>query len=53
MSKNSDKSNNFSNGYIQEFDFAYKNSNDILENQPFLIKVTETKPIATIKFTEI
>ena len=48
-----DKSNNFSNGYIQEFDFAYKNSNDILENQPFLIKVTETKPIATIKFTEI
>lgn len=48
-----DKSNNFSNGYIQEFDFAYKNSSDILDLQPYLIKITETKPIVTVKFTEI
>jgi len=48
-----DKSNNFSNGYIQEFDFAYKNSEDVLQMQPYLIKVAETKPIVTVKFTEI
>ncbi len=48
-----DKSGNFSNGYIQEFDFAYKPSKDILELQPYLIKIAETKPIATVKFTEI
>lgn len=43
----------FANGYIQEFDFAYKGSSDILANQPYLKKVTETKPIVTFKFTEI
>lgn len=48
-----DRSGNFSNGYVQEFDFAYKNSNDLLSSQPYLIKVDETKPIATVKFTEI
>ena len=48
-----DKSGKFSNGYIQEFDYAYKNSDNILELQPYLIRVAETKPIATVKFTEI
>jgi release factor H-coupled RctB family protein len=48
-----DRSGEFSNGYIQEFDFAYKNSKDILTSQPYLIKTAETKPIVTVKFTEI
>jgi RNA-splicing ligase RtcB len=48
-----DKSGNFPKGYIQEFDFAYKSSEDILKSQPYLIKVAATKPIATVKFTEI
>lgn len=43
----------FPRGYIQEFDFAYKSSENILTSQPYLIKITETKPICTIKFTEI
>ena len=43
----------FSNGYLQEFDFAYKESDSILADQPHLKKVTETKPIVTFKFTEI
>ena len=43
----------FSNGYLQEFDFAYKGSENILANQPYLRKVTETRPIVTFKFTEI
>jgi RNA-splicing ligase RtcB len=43
----------FSNGYLQEFDFAYKDSANILANQPYLKKVTETRPIVTFKFTEI
>lgn len=48
-----DRSGKFSKGYIQEFDFAYKNSDTLLQDQPFLEKVTETKPICTVKFTEI
>jgi tRNA-splicing ligase RtcB/release factor H-coupled RctB family protein len=48
-----DRSGKFSKGYIQEFDFAYKNSSTILTDQPFLKKITETRPICTIKFTEI
>jgi tRNA-splicing ligase RtcB/release factor H-coupled RctB family protein len=43
----------FSNGYLQEFDFAYKDSGSILADQPYLAKVTETRPIVTFKFTEI
>lgn len=43
----------FPRGYIQEFDFAYKASDTILEDQPYLIKITETVPICTVKFTEI
>jgi tRNA-splicing ligase RtcB/release factor H-coupled RctB family protein len=43
------KSGNFTDGQIQEFDFAYKDSSDILSSQPFLYKITETKPICTIK----
>ena len=41
----------FDSSLIQEFDFAYKNSGDILNTQPYLIKIDETKPIATVKFT--
>ena len=43
----------FPNGYIQEFDFAYKDSTDILKYQPYLKKVTQTTPIMTIKYSEI
>lgn len=48
-----DRSGDFPKGYIQEFDFAYKSSTEILSYQPQLIKVTETTPIVTVKFTEI
>lgn len=48
-----DRSGKFSNGYLQEFDFAYKDSTNILSNQPYLRKITETVPVATFKFTEI
>jgi len=48
-----DRSGDFSKGYIQEFDFAYKSSDEILKSQPFLIKVAKTTPVATVKFTEI
>lgn len=47
------KNGKFSNGYLQEFDFAYKDSSNILINQPYIKKITETKPIVTFKFTEI
>ena len=43
----------FPHGYLQEFDFAYKNTDSILADQPFLKKVAQTTPIATVKFTEI
>ena len=43
----------FDSSLIQEFDFAYKKSDSILTSQPYLIKVDETKPIATVKFTAI
>ena len=48
-----DNSGNFPNGYLQEFDYAYKDSEDILKNQPYIKKITQTNPIVTIKFTEI
>lgn len=48
-----DRNGNFPNGYIQEFDFAYKPSEDLLINQPHITKIASTKPIATVKFTEI
>lgn len=48
-----DRSGDFSKGYIQEFDFAYKNSTTLLQDQPFLKQVTQTTPIVTVKFTEI
>ena len=47
------RSGDFPPGYIQEFDFAYKDATDILRYQPYLKKVTHTKPVATVKFTEI
>ena len=48
-----DRNGKFSNGYLQEFDFAYKNSDSILSDQPFLKSITNTTPIVTIKFAEI
>jgi tRNA-splicing ligase RtcB/release factor H-coupled RctB family protein len=46
-------SGNFPQGYIQEFDFAYKDSTDIFTYQSYLKKVTQTTPVVTIKYTEI
>lgn len=40
----------FDSRYIQEMDFAYKDSSEILKYQPHVRKITETKPIVTIKF---
>jgi RNA-splicing ligase RtcB len=48
-----DRSGNFPPGYIQEFDFAYKDATDIFQHQPYLKKVTQTRPVVTIKYTEI
>ena len=48
-----DRSGKFPNGYLQEFDFAYKNSDTILKDQPFLKRIAQTRPIVTVKFTEI
>lgn len=48
-----DRSGNFPSGYLQEFDYAYKDSSEILKLQPNLIKVTQTRPIVTVKYTEI
>ncbi|MBN8853012.1 MAG: hypothetical protein BGO55_14235 [Sphingobacteriales bacterium 50-39] len=47
------KNGEFPSGYIQEFDFAYKNSTDILKYHPHLKKVTQTTPVVTIKYSEI
>jgi len=43
----------FSKGYIQEFDFAYKNTTELMKEQYFLNPVTQTTPICTIKFSEL
>lgn len=48
-----DRSGAFPSGYLQEFDYAYKSSDNILAYQPYLEKVTETSPIVTIKYSEI
>lgn len=48
-----DRNGEFPIGYLQEFDFAYKNSDNILKEQPFLKKIAQTSPIITIKYTEI
>jgi len=48
-----DRSGKFPSGYIQEFDFAYKDHADIFKYQSYLQKVTVTTPIVTVKYTEI
>lgn len=48
-----DRSGEFPPGYLQEFDFAYKASDDILRYQPYLERVTQTTPIVTVKYTEM
>ena len=35
---------------LQEFDFAYKPSENLLMDQPYLILLDQTKPIVTVKF---
>lgn len=47
------RSGQFPPGYIQEFDFAYKDATDIFNHQPHLKKVTQTTPVVTVKYTEI
>jgi RNA-splicing ligase RtcB len=47
------RSGEFPPGYIQEFDFAYKDDADIFRYQPYLRQVTRTRPVVTIKYTEI
>lgn len=48
-----DHSGQFPSGYIQEFDFAYKDNQDIFAFQPYLKLVSQTSPVVTIKYTEI
>jgi hypothetical protein len=48
-----DRSGKFPQGIIQELDYAYKEANDIFTHQPYLRKVTQTSPVATVKYTEI
>jgi tRNA-splicing ligase RtcB/release factor H-coupled RctB family protein len=47
------RSGNFPQGYIQEFDFAYKDATDIFKYQHYLKKVTQTTPVVTLKYSEI
>ena len=47
------RSGNFPQGYIQEFDFAYKDATEIFKYHPHLKKVTQTTPVVTIKYSEI
>jgi tRNA-splicing ligase RtcB/release factor H-coupled RctB family protein len=48
-----DRRGRFPSGYIQEMDFAYKEASAIMAFHPYLNKVTETRPVATIKYSEI
>lgn len=47
------KSGEFDSSILQEFDFAYKGSDAIMNDQPYLKRVDETRPIVTVKFTEV
>lgn len=47
------RNGDFDSSILQEFDFAYKDSGSLLESQPYLVKVDETKPVVTVKFTGI
>ena len=48
-----EKNGEFPSSIIQEFDFAYKDSTDILNTQKYLINTDVTTPIVTVKFTGI
>ncbi|GAB4091766.1 RtcB family protein [Flaviaesturariibacter terrae] len=43
----------FDSSILQEFDFAYKNSESLLAKQPHLQLLDKTRPIATVKFTGV
>lgn len=47
------RSGEFDSSILQEFDFAYKSSDSILKDQPYLKLVDETRPIVTVKFTGV
>ncbi|MGE7774299.1 RtcB family protein [Chitinophaga sp. NPDC101104] len=48
-----DRSGEFPSGYLQEFDYAYKDASEVFRYQPYLKQVTQTVPIVTIKYSEI
>ncbi|MBC6699866.1 RtcB family protein [Hymenobacter sp. BT190] len=43
----------FDSSILQEFDFAYKDSDALLATQPHLIRCDETTPLVTVKFTGV
>lgn len=47
------RSGEFPQGYLQEFDYAYKDASEVFRYQPYLKKVTQTSPVVTIKYAEI
>lgn len=47
------RSGEFDSSIIQEFDFAYKDSESILKTQAHITKLDETTPVVTVKFTGV
>jgi RNA-splicing ligase RtcB len=47
------RSGEFDSSILQEFDFAYKSSESILQTQKHITKLDETTPIVTVKFTGV
>jgi release factor H-coupled RctB family protein len=43
----------FASSLLQEFDFTCKDSAALLATQPHLIRCDETRPIVTVKFTDV
>ena len=43
----------FDSSILQEFDFAYKDSEALLSSQPHIIRCDETQPVVTVKFTGV
>ena len=48
-----DRSGDFDSSILQEFDFAYKDSAQLLATQPHLLCLDQTEPLATVKFTGV
>ncbi|RYY40823.1 MAG: hypothetical protein EOO08_06755 [Chitinophagaceae bacterium] len=47
------RSGDFDSSILQEFDFAYKDSAQLLATQPYLKKLDQTTPVVTVKFTGV